>query len=223
MKIHVVGQENMLTNLHRMIIGGVVAQSIEEADLVIFTGGVDINPKIYGQKTNTYTQNCDTYRDLKEIKIFKFCVKNNIPMLGICRGAQLGAVLSGHSLVQHVNNHTAASHKIFFTDTRYEEVCITGDHHQMINLNMTNRNFNLIGYALNIANIFLGENDSPVTRPESIVHKEPEIVHFFDTNFLAIQAHPEWNGPDYHNILISNLVWQYLKPIPTKSNLTVVK
>lgn len=223
MKIHVVGQENTFTNLHRMIIGGTLAPSIEDAELVIFTGGVDINPKLYGQKKGTYTQNCDTYRDLKEIKIFKYCVKNNIPMLGICRGFQLGAVLSGHSLIQHVNNHSASSHKIMFTDTKYEEVSISSDHHQMVNLDMTKRNFNLVGYASNIANIFLGENDGPITRPESHVHKEPEIVHFTDTNFLGIQAHPEWNGPDYHNILVTNLVWQYLKPTVNKSTLTVVK
>jgi gamma-glutamyl-gamma-aminobutyrate hydrolase PuuD len=64
--------------------------SIEELDLIVFTGGT--NPGI------------ELSRDSFEREIYDEGCRLNIPMLGICRGAQLFAFFSGVELTP-VENH----------------------------------------------------------------------------------------------------------------------
>lgn len=54
-----------------------------DVDLVLFTGGADVDPTYYKEATGKYT-GVDKNRDFKEIAIFDRFV--NRPKLGICRG-----------------------------------------------------------------------------------------------------------------------------------------
>jgi putative glutamine amidotransferase len=61
---------------------------LQNAKLLIFTGGEDINPRLYGQY-NTYST-FNSERDAAEVKIFTTAMNYpNIKILGICRGHQL--------------------------------------------------------------------------------------------------------------------------------------
>jgi gamma-glutamyl-gamma-aminobutyrate hydrolase PuuD len=80
----------------------------EAPDIVCFTGGADIDPKLYKQTKLPYTVGVDKDRDIREKAIFQ-----RYPQalkVGICRGAQLLNVLSGGNMYQHVDNHTNRSH-----------------------------------------------------------------------------------------------------------------
>lgn len=57
---------------------------LEEANVVIFTGGEDVTPSIYGCKKHPRTY-CNKFRDEEEKKIFEQ-IKENQLVLGICRG-----------------------------------------------------------------------------------------------------------------------------------------
>jgi putative glutamine amidotransferase len=72
-------------------------------DGFLFTGGHDVNPKLYGQEKTDYCgEICET-RDQMEAYIFHEAVLNqNKPALGICRGIQLFNVLLGGSLYQDI-------------------------------------------------------------------------------------------------------------------------
>jgi len=63
-----------------------VVVGIQEADLVIFTGGEDVSPIIYGEtQSHKYTQS-DIHRDNVEQVFFRMAKDLGKPILGICRG-----------------------------------------------------------------------------------------------------------------------------------------
>lgn len=67
-------------------------------DLIIFSGGEDINPALYGQpnKSSSYSDN----RDAIEKNVFFNATDRNIRILGVCRGHQLINAILGGSLIQ---------------------------------------------------------------------------------------------------------------------------
>lgn len=81
---------------------------VKKADLVVFTGGEDINPKLYGE-SNRYSGFNDD-RDTAEIEVFQWCLELNKKMLGICRGHQLLNALTGGHLVQDLYHDLHQTH-----------------------------------------------------------------------------------------------------------------
>jgi putative glutamine amidotransferase len=74
-----------------------------DTKLVIFSGGEDISPDLYGD-SNKYSMSINRERDKIEVNLFNF-ISNNRPeikMLGVCRGHQLINALYGGSLVQDI-------------------------------------------------------------------------------------------------------------------------
>jgi putative glutamine amidotransferase len=70
---------------------------------IIFTGGADIFPPLYGEDTGLYVNAVDTLRDSSEMKLFKIAIKNKIPIFGICRGLQFFNIALGGTLYQHID------------------------------------------------------------------------------------------------------------------------
>lgn len=57
---------------------------LEDAQYVLFTGGEDVTPSLYGENTHPSTYN-NLERDIKEKEIFDKMVSSQIA-IGICRG-----------------------------------------------------------------------------------------------------------------------------------------
>lgn len=81
-----------------------VIMSIADAfDGFLFTGGQDVNPDIYGEKTEIFCGKLCIERDCMEEILFKQLIKLDKPAFGICRGLQMfNAVLDG-TLYQDIN------------------------------------------------------------------------------------------------------------------------
>jgi putative glutamine amidotransferase len=77
---------------------------------VLFLGGADIEPSLYGRKKHPETHPPELERDHLEIALFRRAFSDRKPFLGICRGAQLMAVASGGTLVQHLPDITDENH-----------------------------------------------------------------------------------------------------------------
>ena len=75
---------------------------LDGLDGLIVTGGRDVDPSRYGQRSELLTDEPDTLRDQTEIILLESAINMNIPFLGICRGAQLLNVARGGSLIQHL-------------------------------------------------------------------------------------------------------------------------
>lgn len=106
-----------------------IVKDINEADLVQLTGGMDINPTIYGQIKH-HTTHPDYKRDIGEILVFHYCLSKKIPMAGVCRGGQLINALYGGSMWQDVDKHHGR-HPVKDTRTG-KEFEVNSIHHQMM-------------------------------------------------------------------------------------------
>ena len=77
-------------------------QIYTKVDGILFAGGNDVNPILYGEQPSEYTIDFSDKRDSVELELLKWTVRDKKPMLGICRGMQLWNVLNGGSLYQHI-------------------------------------------------------------------------------------------------------------------------
>jgi putative glutamine amidotransferase len=75
---------------------------LEQADGVLFSGGVDVDPFHFGQTPHPQLGFIDEARDLFELALYKAAKHKVIPVLGICRGIQLINVAEGGTLHQHL-------------------------------------------------------------------------------------------------------------------------
>lgn len=69
---------------------------------LVLAGGTDINPALYGGVPRTDFQ-YDVNRDALELDCAKFAMQAKLPVIGICRGAQMLNVAAGGSLHQNLS------------------------------------------------------------------------------------------------------------------------
>lgn len=79
-------------------------ETLPLCDGIILSGGEDVDPKFYGQDPHQHLGPTIPERDLTEMAIVDFCLRNNIPLLAICRGVQILNVALGGSLIQDIPN-----------------------------------------------------------------------------------------------------------------------
>lgn len=75
-------------------------QLVTQYDGFLFTGGQDVTPLLYNTRKLETCGECSSERDLMETIIFEEALKQDKPLLGICRGIQLINVLLGGTLYQ---------------------------------------------------------------------------------------------------------------------------
>ncbi|MCC3451899.1 MAG: gamma-glutamyl-gamma-aminobutyrate hydrolase family protein [Microcoleus sp. PH2017_15_JOR_U_A] len=78
------------------------ASIFDAVDGLIFSGGGDINPELYGGFVDRTVYSVNAERDNFELSLAKLALRADIPVLGICRGMQVLNVASGGNLVVHV-------------------------------------------------------------------------------------------------------------------------
>jgi putative glutamine amidotransferase len=79
----------------------VLKQTIDLSDGFLFTGGHDVDPKMYKQeKTGLCGETCEARDKMEEYIFHEAVLKQNKSALGICRGIQFFNVLLGGSLYQ---------------------------------------------------------------------------------------------------------------------------
>jgi putative glutamine amidotransferase len=82
-----------------------VERVLDGLDGVIVTGGRDMDPASYGQERHPATDEPvpeNRERDAWEIALTRGAIRRGIPVLGICRGAQVMNVALGGTLHQHL-------------------------------------------------------------------------------------------------------------------------
>ena len=71
-------------------------------DGLLFAGGVDVDPKEFGEETQPYCGAIMPERDAVELQLLRWALSDKKPMLGICRGIQMMNVAAGGSLYQDI-------------------------------------------------------------------------------------------------------------------------
>ena len=75
---------------------------VQRLDGLLVTGGADINPHRYGQDAHPETQPPEDLRDTFEDALLTAALSHGLPILGVCRGAQMLNVHLGGTLHQHL-------------------------------------------------------------------------------------------------------------------------
>jgi putative glutamine amidotransferase len=75
---------------------------LDRLDGLLVLPGPDIDPALYGAEPHPLSRGINAARDEAELALIAAALDANIPVLGICRGAQLMNVLRGGTLHQHL-------------------------------------------------------------------------------------------------------------------------
>ena len=126
-----------------------VGAYLDRLDGVVISGGAfDIDPALYGAPRAAATRALKPERTAFELALVRGALERNLPLLGICGGAQVLAVALGGTLIQHLAGGVAhegsgpadrAAHSVTVVPgsrlaaiVRAEEILVNSTHHQAI-------------------------------------------------------------------------------------------
>lgn len=184
-KVLVVGPSMDSSEVAQMFIkeGWTLASASEEPDLVCFTGGADVNPRLYNEEEH-HTAYIDEERDATEQKVFE--KYERYPKVGICRGGQFLNVMSGGEMWQNVNKHGVYGTHAMVDLITGEFLEVTSTHHQMM---IPHKDGETLAIAFE-ASLFEGAHPN---QNREIPKHDTEVVWYRSTNSLCFQPHPEYN------------------------------
>src|SRR5437016_6211827 len=82
--------------------GAAVDETLDVVDGLIFSGGSDLDPTLYGEEAHPQTFGIHEERDRSELALLEGALARDMPVLAICRGSQVLNVARGGDLVQHL-------------------------------------------------------------------------------------------------------------------------
>lgn len=83
------------------------ARSLDGVDAVLLSGGLDVDPALYGETPHAMTE-MDPARDRFEIPLAREAVARDMPVFAICRGVQVLNVAAGGTLIQDIPSTVTA-------------------------------------------------------------------------------------------------------------------
>ena len=168
--------------------GYTITNEIAGADLILFTGGEDVDPYLYGEEPHPTTWSAP-YRDRICIKHFEYATLNNVPMAGICRGSQFLTVANGHKLWQNVNNHTRNHDAVDFNGNI---IHVSSTHHQMMRPTGEEGIDYLLLMTASESTVKESCDESLGVGSPEFEKPDVECVLYPQTRSLAFQPHPEF-------------------------------
>lgn len=168
-----------------------IKQIAKSFDGFLFTGGQDVSPKLYNEKTSQKCEELCIERDEMETALLNEVIKLDKPVLGICRGIQMLNSVLGGTLYQDLPSEypSTVSHRMKAPYDRtahlvtieknsllheilsVEKIGVNSCHHQAIKK---------LAFSLNVAAI---SEDNLI---ESVYMPDKKFV-------LAVQWHPEFS------------------------------
>jgi putative glutamine amidotransferase len=175
---------------------GEIVPKMHQSDLVVFTGGEDVSPELYGEERHPTTQ-CNGVRDGYEMYHFEEARIMKKKMVGICRGSQFLCVMAGGKLVQD-QERQPGYHPMNTHDGKIIRVSST--HHQaQWPWNLPRKEFFVLGYTKKLSrwhhdaiNDEMVDGASDATYGVVADGHEAEICYYPKIRALAIQSHPEY-------------------------------
>src|SRR5438876_4078987 len=79
-----------------------IDETLEAVDGLVFSGGSDLDPELYGQEAHAETFGIAKERDRAELALLQAALERDMPVLAICRGSQVLNVARGGDVVQHL-------------------------------------------------------------------------------------------------------------------------
>jgi putative glutamine amidotransferase len=77
-------------------------ETLDALDGILFSGGSDLDPGLYGAEPHDETRGVHAERDRAETALLAGALERDMPVLAVCRGSQVLNVVLGGDLVQHL-------------------------------------------------------------------------------------------------------------------------
>lgn len=190
-------------------------KDIMMADFVVFTGGADISPSLYHEHPIMECGRIDALRDATEVKVFKAAQNYEIPMVGICRGAQLLNVMNGGRLWQDVDGHVG-NHQILDERTG-DIITVTSTHHQQMR---PTHDAEVLAwaYAKDATSLCTTKLADGLVNKVGDSDRDAEVVWYEKSKSLCFQPHPEFytQGADtlpYFQRLLKEFIYDVDKSV----------
>jgi putative glutamine amidotransferase len=125
-----------------------VEETLDRVDGLVVTGGIDLDPALYGGELHPTMAGVRPEQDRAELALLEGALARDLPVLTICRGSQLLNVLRGGDIVQDIDfengspelhgdgTGTAANHEVRVREgSRLAELIgtrarVISEHHQ---------------------------------------------------------------------------------------------
>jgi putative glutamine amidotransferase len=78
-----------------------VEETLDALDGIVFSGGSDLDPGLYGQDAHPATKGVVAERDRAELALLQAALARDVPVLAICRGSQVLNVARGGDHLHH--------------------------------------------------------------------------------------------------------------------------
>lgn len=183
--------------------GWVVVDVPQEADLMQFCGGADVNPSLYGHGVHPTTTFSTTSDGIDEAH-YELATRLNMKKVGICRGGQFLNVMNGGKMVQDCDGHaTYYGHeaidmltgRTIHVSSTHHQMMMPADHGEVLAVARESLHRKLVVPEQGTVNNMIGELGDDV-----------EAVFYPQTESLCFQPHPEFRGveacTDYYFELI---------------------
>jgi len=113
-------------------------RELKEVDGIIFIGGADYEPSWYGKTLHPSMTLMDPHRGSFDSLFMHLALESGKPILGICAGQQLLAIMTGGKLFRDIPGHRNVQHPIsILPSSRMEslygsEMTVNSWHHQCV-------------------------------------------------------------------------------------------
>lgn len=181
-------------------------EMIRDADGVIFAGGMDFDPSLYGSNHYDLVEEYFPDDDRDDLKLLSLAIEENKPILGICRGMQLINIYYGGSLYEDIptqvgdyvshrgDENTFSYHNISFNEnsTIYDK--LGGEIIRNVN-SMHHEGIKTLSDGLMIT----AQSDDGII--EAIENP------YYNSFMMGVQWHPEYNGGELDSL--TKIIFDY--------------
>lgn len=170
---------------------------LDRLDGLVLSGGVDVDPALYGCAPHPKLGRVDRARDEFEIALTRLALRRDMPLFAICRGQQLLNVAAGGTLVQDIPSVVAGAVNHDVAGSRTERA-------HAVEVAPGSRLGELMGPGPLLVNSFHHQAIDRLAPGLAVTGRSPEdgvieAVEMKDRSFvIGVQWHPEsfWSEPD---------------------------
>ena len=184
---------------------------VKNFDILIFSGGEDISPGLYGEE-NTNSHGVNLRRDFLEVSALKEALRLGVKVIGLCRGHQLINAVLGGKLYQDITKETGISHGTGHSRTNYGTWHSVHDFRPTVMDYWTNPTLAFMFPEVN--SLHHQSVKIPGKGLDVILRARDGIVEATASKDMAVvsfQFHPEWmeTGRNYFKKVMEtgNIIW----------------
>lgn len=168
----------------------VIREYCNKVDAFLLTGGGDIDPKYWGEELTEMSNKPSEARDFFDITLTKHALASDKKVLGICRGMQSIAILTGGSLFQDI--YKQMPDKTLICHSQKTPRCET---HHNVDIVPDSTLCNIMGVDKTMVNSFhhqavknvAGKCIIAATSPDGVI----EGIEIKGEPVIGVQWHPE--------------------------------